>query len=243
RLRIAQDVAAFGIWDWDPVADTLHWDRQSFAIFGYPEATDPHEVWGKVHSEEDQERLTYELRRLIAAGGTSGEDRIRALWPDGTIHDILSTYVILRDDTGKAVRVLGVNRDVTSEVEEERELRDANERLAAALEGGSFGTFEHVFGVGALNWNAVNYEMHGIDPSITDPEKLFAAWKEVVGDDYPIIEQAVAALPVDKTSLTYDFGVRLQSTGEKRRIRTSIFIERSKQGHPLRLVGVSRRLD
>ncbi len=243
RLRIAQEVAAFGIWDWNPITDTLHWDRQSFAIFGHPEATDALEVWGKVHSEEEQERLTYELRRLIAAGGTTGEDRIRALWPDGTIHEILSTYIILRDESDKAVRVLGVNRDVTSEVEEERELRDANERLAAALEGGNFGTFEHVFGVGALNWNAVNYELHGIDPSITEPARLFAAWKDLVGEDYPAIEQAVAALPVDKTSITYDFHVRLRQTGEERLIRSSVFVERNRQGHPLRLVGVSRRLD
>ncbi len=243
RLRIAQEVAEIGIWDWDPIEDTLHWDRQSFAIFGYPEATDPQEVWGKVHSEEEQERLTYELRRLIAAGGTSGQDRIRAKWPDGTIHDILSTYVILRDENGRANRVLGINRDVTSEMEEEREMRDANERLAAALEGGNFGIFEHVFGVGALNWNAVNYEIHGIDPSITDPEKLFAAWKEAAGDDYLIIVQTLAALPVEKTSLTYDFSITVPRTGERRRIRSSVFIERNAQGHPLRLVGVSRRLD
>jgi PAS domain S-box-containing protein len=243
RLRIAQDVAAFGIWDWDPMTDTLHWDRQSFALFGHPDATDPHEVWRKVLSEEDREQLAYELRRLIAAGGKSGEDRIRARWPDGTMHEILSTYVIVRHESGTVVRVLGVNRDITSEVEEEHALRDANERLAAALEGGNFGTFEHVFGVGARNWNAVNYEMYGIDPSITDPEQLFAAWKELVGDEYAIIEQAVATLPIGKTSLTYDFGVRIPATGEKRRIRTSVFIERNKQGHPLRLVGVSRRLD
>lgn len=122
RLRIAQDVAEFGIWDWEPAKDALHWDRQSFALFGYPNATDPQEVWAKVQSEEEQERLTYELRRLIAAGGTSGQDHIRARWPDGTIHNILSTYVIIRDARGEAVRVLGVNRDVTVELEEDREL-------------------------------------------------------------------------------------------------------------------------
>jgi len=242
RLRIAQEVSAFGIWDWDPITDNLHWDHQSFALFGHPDATDPHEVWGKVHSEAEQERLTYILRRLIAAGGKSGEDRIRAHWPDGTIHEISSTYVIMRNESAKAVRVLGVNRDVTSELEEERELRNANERLAAVLKGGDFGTFEHVFGVGAINWNAANYEMHGIDPSITDPESLFAAWKEVVGDDYPMIEQAMAALPLDQASLTYDFGVHLRQTGEKHRIRSNVFVERNRQGHPLRLVGISRRL-
>jgi PAS domain S-box-containing protein len=243
RLRIAQDVAEFGIWDWDPINDTLHWDRNSFAMFGRPDATDAKEVWASVLSEAERESLTYELKRLIAAGGTNGQDRLRVNWPDGTEHNLLSTYVILRDASGKANRVIGVNRDVTTELEEERELRNANERLTAALEGGNFGTFEHVFGIGALNWNAANYEISGIDPAITDPDDLFRAWRDAVGDGYAQIEQAVASLPVSQNSVTYDFAVRVPATGEKRRIRSSVFIERNTQGHPTRLVGISRRID
>jgi PAS domain S-box-containing protein len=243
RLRIAQDVAEFGIWDWNPVKDTLHWDRQSFALFGYPDATDPKEVWGKVNSEEEQERLTYELKRLIANGGTSGQDRLRVQWPNGSIHDILSTYVITHDEEGRNTRVVGINRDVTTELEEERELRSAQERLAAALEGGSFGTFEHLFGVGALNWNAANYELHGIDPDITDPEELFQAWKAVAGPEYAALEQRISGLPVNKNVITYIFSITVPGTGEKRRINSSVFVERNKKGHPLRLVGISRRLD
>ena len=243
RLRIAQDVIEFGIWDWDPVADTLFWDRNSFAMFGHPDASDPQEVWKVIQSEEDQERLTYELKRLVAAGGKSGQDRLNARWPDGSVHEILSTYVIIRDAQGKAVRVLGVNRDVTEELGEEREFRSAQERLAAALEGGSFGTFEHVFGVGALNWNAANYEIYEIDPGITDPAELFQAWKAVVGPEYAALEQKISGLPVSKNVITYIFSITVPKTGEKRRISSSVFVERNKKGHPLRLVGISRRLD
>ena len=243
RLRIAQEVLEFGIWDWDPVVDTLFWDRNSFAMFGYPDATDPQEVWKVVHSEEDQERLTHELKRLVTAGGKSGQDRLHARWPDGSVHEILSTYIIIRDAQGKAVRVLGVNRDVTTELEEELEFRSAQERLAAALEGGSFGTFEHVFGVGALNWNAANYEIYEIDPGITDPDELFQAWKAVVGPEYAALEQKISGVPVSKNVITYIFSITVPGTGEKRRISSSVFVERNKKGHPLRLVGISRRLD
>lgn len=243
RLRIAQDVAEFGIWDWDPINDTLHWDRNSFAMFGRPDASDAKEVWASVLSEPERESLTYELKRLIAAGGTNGQDRLRVNWPDGTEHNLLSTYVILRDASGKANRVIGVNRDVTTELEEERELRNANERLTAALEGGNFGTFEHVFGIGALNWNTANYELNGINPAITDPDELFRAWRDALGNDYAPIEQTIASLPVRQNSVTYDFEIRVPGTGEKRRIRSSVFIERSSQGHPTRLVGIARQLD
>jgi PAS domain S-box-containing protein len=242
RLRIAQDVAAFGIWEWDPVRDILQWDRQSFALFGYPEATDPGEVWAKVHSEEEQERLTYQLKRLISAGGMSGQDRIRARWPDGTVHDILSTYVILRDETGRATRVLGINRDITSDLEEERELHLAKERLAAALEGGQFGTFEHVIGLGDINWSPANYEINGIDPSVTDPAELFELWKQGAGSFFPELMARINSLPVGENHLSYEFTAR-PAGHEPRRVRSSVFIERSKHGHPVRLVGITRRLD
>ncbi len=242
RLRIAQDVAEFGIWDWDPLNNTLHWDRQSFALFGHPDATDAHEVWSKIHSEETQEQLTYEIERLIAEGGQSGQDRIHAQWPDGTNHEVLSTYIIMRDEAGKAVRVLGVNRDITAEVEEERELRNANERLAVVLEGGQFGTFEHIIGLGDVNWSAANYEINGIDPSITDPDKLFAVWKQGAGSFFPELMARMEALPVDENHLTYEFTARPPGR-EPRRVRTSVFIERNKQGHPVRLVGITRRVD
>jgi PAS domain-containing protein len=212
-------------------------------MFGHPDATDAKEVWASVLSEAEREGLTYELKRLIAAGGTNGQDRLRVNWPDGTEHNLLSIYVILRDASGEANRVIGVNRDVTTELEHERELRNANERLTAALEGGNFGTFEHVFGIGALNWNTANYELNGINPAITDPDELFRAWRDAVGDDYAPIEQTIASLPVSQNSVTYDFEIRVPGTGEKRRIRSSVFIERSSQGHPTRLVGIARQLD
>ena len=242
RLRIAQDVAEFGIWDWDPVKDTLLWDRQSFALFGHPEATDPHAVWSKVHSEAEQERLTYGINRLIAAGLTSGQDLIRARWPDGTVHAISSTYLVMRDPSGRATRVLGVNRDITAELMEKRDLRDAKERLTAVLEGGDFGTFEHVTGVGNTGWNPTNYEIHGVDPSVTDPAELFAIWKEGVGDFFPELLARMDAMPVDRQHMTYEFTFRPR--GKKPRlIRSSIFVERNGHGHPSRLVGLTRRIE
>ena len=241
-MRIAQDVVGLGIWDWDPVADTLFWDENSLAFFGHPGASDPKKVWESALSEEERLRLTYELKRLIAAGGANGQDRLCVRWPDGTEHDILSTYVILRDASGIANRVIGVNRDVTAELEQERDLRLAQERLNAALEGGKFGTFEHIIGVGDVNWSPANYEINGIDPSITEPPELFAAWKATTGEFFAELMTRMDALPITENHYSYEFDIR-PAGQERRRVRVNIFIERNKHGHPARLVGVTRRLD
>jgi len=242
RLQIAQAVAEFGIWDWDPANGTLYWDRASFALFGHPDATDPKKVWSAVHSEEEQERLTYGLSRLIETGGKTGQDRIRATWPDGSTHEILSTYIIQRDGSGRATRVLGINRDITAELDEERELTSTRERLAVALEGGELGTWEHIFGLGAVNWNAANYELYGIDPAVKDPADLFRRWKDIIGAEFASIERALADLPVDRHTAAYNIAFRPAGSAEERKVRSSIYIERNSHGHPVRLVGVTRRL-
>ena len=242
RLQIAQDVMGLGIWDWDPFADTLFWDKNSFAMFGYADETNPKEVWTAALGEEERERLTYELLQLMAAGGANGQDRLRIHWPDGTEHNVLSTYVILRDKSGKATRVIGVNRDVTAELEGERELRNARERLTAALEGGEYGTFEHIMGHGDVNWSAANYEINGIDPSVTDPAELFKVWKQSAGEFFPQLVARLSALPTSQQHINYEFTSRPPDK-EPRRVGTSAFIERNKHGHPTRLVGITRRID
>jgi hypothetical protein len=121
-------------------------------------------------------------------------------------------------------------------------LRLANERLAAALEGGQFGTFEHVIGLGDINWSPANYEINGIDPSVTDPAGLFACWRSNIGDFFPQLMARISALHVGENHLTYEFTAHPPGR-EPRRVRSSAYIERNKQGHPVRLVGITRRID
>ncbi|MFM8459507.1 MAG: hypothetical protein ACKOB0_11290, partial [Chthoniobacterales bacterium] len=93
------------------------------------------------------------------------------------------------------------------------------------------------------NWNAANYEIYGIDPHVTDPDELFRAWKAVAGSEYTALERKISGLPVRENTITYNFGITVPGTGEKRRISSSVFVERNQAGHPVRLVGISRRLD
>jgi len=242
RLKLATDIAEVGLWDWEPESDALAWDKQTFAMYGYPDEVSPQAAWAKSVSPEEGERLTYELRRFIAKGGTSGQQSLMAAWPDGTTHHILSTYVVVRNSEGKCLRIFGVNRDITQELETERDLLNSKERLLATLEGGDFGIFEHVIGVGDINWSPSNYKINGIDPSITDPHELFIAWKEGTGDFFSELMCSLSELPVTQTTYTYEF-IANPPGGEVRRIRTNIFIERDNHGHPVHLVGISRRLD
>jgi hypothetical protein len=54
--------------------------------------------------------------------------------------------------------------------------------------------------------------------------------------------QRMSSLPITENHLTYEFTAH-PAGQESRRVRASVFIERNKQGHPTRLVGITRRAD
>lgn len=238
RFKIAQEAANLGVWDWDPKTDHLYWDAKSFALFGHRGGTDADAVWAEAVSAADRARLADELHALIASGAREGTDHIRITWPDGSIHEILSKYSVLRNSEGSAVRVIGISSDITEQVLAERDLADAKERLTAALDGANFGTFEHVFGVGASNWNAANYEINGIDPAITEPQALFEAWKNAVGESFGEIEKKFAEISPEQQTVTYEFTSRPPGL-PPRRVRASAFLQRDSGGRIARIVGVS----
>ena len=241
RQRIAAESAGLGVWDWNPRTDKLTWDRRSFAIFGHPDGTDEEAVWQATISPEERDALTRKMKSLVAGAETSGSDSITLRWPDGQIRSVISNYSVIRNAEGEAVAVIGINRDVTAEEQRERNLRDANKRLTAALEGGQFGTFEHVIGVGDINWSPSNYKINGINPSITDPARLFEAWKHASGEFFPQLMARMNALPVSENHLTYEYTAH-PAGREPRRVRTFSYIDRDAAGNPVRLVGITQRI-
>ncbi|WP_372972923.1 PAS domain-containing protein [Marinobacter sp.] len=123
RLRIAQKYSGIGTWEWNIETGDLYWTEQIPVLFGYPEGaleTSYENFMAAVHPE-DRASVEQAIRNTIE------EDRPyriehRVVWPDDTIRWLLETGDITRDETGRAVRMLGVVQDVT-------EMREADLRL------------------------------------------------------------------------------------------------------------------
>lgn len=241
-LSIAAEVADAGVWVIEPNTCRNEWSRQAFAIHGDPDGQNAAETYARAVPPEERERSDAYLRQVIESGESSGQNEMDIVWPDGSVHRIASNFRVIRHEKKAPAVVVGIHRDITGFIRREQELRDANRRIAAALDSSEFGTFEHLYGVGSLNWNTTNYKLHGLDPSIKDPDLLFKAWKNIVGDDVRRLEDAVNNLPGNESSCSYEYDLQLPATGEAHRIRASVFIERGKDGSPVRLVGVNHRV-
>jgi PAS domain S-box-containing protein len=131
RLQLATRAAGIGTWEWNVVDDVLEWDATMYALYGLERAkfASAHEAWQRCLHPEDAESAAQQLLRGLAA--ESGiETSFRVLGDDGALRHIRAVASVERDATGRVLRVLGANWDVSAQVVSERALLDKNEKLA-----------------------------------------------------------------------------------------------------------------
>lgn len=137
RLKLATAAAHMGVWDWNLQYNILVWDDKVFEIYGVaPDAAaDTKMLWEQAIHTEDRVEV---IEKLDAALKTADfyEAAYRIVRPDATVRSIKSTAAILRDD-GIAVRIIGVDIDVTERLAMEQQISQAQKMEAIGrLAGG-----------------------------------------------------------------------------------------------------------
>ncbi|MYM75770.1 response regulator [Duganella sp. FT134W] len=124
RLQIASSAAAIGIWDWNIANRQMVWDEQMYRLHGMEgrKLDDPFEAWRKMVHPDDV--MPTEMLLQQALNGTAEFDiEYRLIWADGTVHYMKADAMTFRDTDGHAMRMVGVNYDVTDSRMAEQELR------------------------------------------------------------------------------------------------------------------------
>ena len=140
RLSLAARATNDAIWDWDLVADSIHWNEAVQTLFGYaPEQVAPTGAWWKEHVHpEDRERVVHGIHAVIDGDGEHWSEEYRFLRADGSYADVLDRGFMLRDTAGRPKRMIGAMLDLTERKRFEAELvaaRDAAEAAKEAAEG------------------------------------------------------------------------------------------------------------
>ena len=117
RFKMAMKATNEMIWEWDIATDSVIRSKGYKKIFGYDtnEATSVHSFWITKVTPEDQIRIKESLNQAIedpTAKKWKLEYRIRKA--DGKIAFVIDRGYILRDSTGKAIRIVGAVLDVTN---------------------------------------------------------------------------------------------------------------------------------
>jgi diguanylate cyclase (GGDEF)-like protein/PAS domain S-box-containing protein len=119
-VRATNDV----IWDWDLVTDEIWWNENFTKVFGYERDAVDRTVqsWYQGIHPDDQGRVIAGVHRVIGAGGENWSDEYRFRRMDGGYLHVLDRGHVIRDASGRAVRMIGAMADISSRKEAEERI-------------------------------------------------------------------------------------------------------------------------
>jgi PAS domain S-box-containing protein len=127
RLQLATQIAGVGIWERDLDSGEVIWEEQMYRLRGLQpdDPRTPREIDEQlVPPEALAERRARIQRHLQDLEPYAYEFELR--WPDGSVHWLASTGRAVHDDSGRPVRMVGLNWDVTQRRRAEAAQRDAD---------------------------------------------------------------------------------------------------------------------
>ena len=128
RLLLASRAGGVGIWDYDVVNNKLIWDDQMYRLYGITpdNFSGAYEAWQTGLHPEDKQRGDNEIKMALG-GEKEFNTEFRVLWPDGTIRNIRALAIVQRDSSGKPLRMIGTNWDITDSKRAEKAVKEAAE--------------------------------------------------------------------------------------------------------------------
>jgi PAS domain S-box-containing protein len=130
RLRLAQSVAPLGIWELDLPTNASVTSPECFALYGL-RPDHPQLSWQeglKLVHPDDREWLERAMRQSVAETHFWDTEH-RVVWPDGSVHWLLAKGRVFLDDSGRPVRLAGVNLDITERKQAQAALYESEERF------------------------------------------------------------------------------------------------------------------
>ncbi|WP_269237067.1 PAS domain-containing sensor histidine kinase [Flavobacterium flavigenum] len=113
------------IWDWRIQEDYITWNKGIETVFGYKhEDVGVTSKWwfDKIHPE-DSIRMSVKLYSFIEQKTEKWQDQYRFRCADGNYKYVLDRGFLLKDENGKAIRMIGAIQDITKQKEEEQRLK------------------------------------------------------------------------------------------------------------------------
>jgi len=125
RYDIVAKATSDTIWDWKIQEDKLYWNKGIKGIFGYNEdqVGDSSKWWFDNIHPEDSIKMSIKLYSFIEQKTENWQDEYRFKCADNSYKYVLDRGFLLKDENGKAVRMIGAIQDVTKQKEEELRLK------------------------------------------------------------------------------------------------------------------------
>ena len=130
RLAVAESAARLGVWEADLDTNITAFFGDYTTLYGLRNDHPPlsHKEWIALVHPADRDRVESQLTESVEQRRFFDAE-FRVVWPDGSVHWLLGKGTVLLDDTGRPIRMAGVNLDITARKQAEADLRESEERF------------------------------------------------------------------------------------------------------------------
>ena len=186
RFRNVARATTDAVWDWDLIEGTLWWNEGIQTLFGHLRAgLEPGiESWTTRIHPEDRVRAEGSLRAAVAGHGERWNAEYRFARADGSHALVLDRGFVMRDESGRAVRMLGGISDLSAQREAEQRLQ----RQAALLDAARDAIVVHDLEHRIVYWNRGAERLFGWDAG----QALGRRVPELLQEDENLAAQAQA---------------------------------------------------
>ena len=125
RYDIVAKATSDTIWDWKIQDDYFVWNKGIEQVFGYSKeevGTDSKWWFDRIHPE-DTLKMSVKLYSFLEQKTERWQDEYRFQCADGTYKFVYDRGFLVKDETGKSIRMIGAIQDITKQKEEEHRLK------------------------------------------------------------------------------------------------------------------------
>ncbi|MFZ4437109.1 MAG: PAS domain S-box protein [Syntrophales bacterium] len=135
RLNLATASAKAGVWDWNIKTNEMIWDDRMLELYGFTPENFPGgiEAWERGLHPDDSSKAIEDCQAALR-GEQNFDTEFRVRHPNGTILYIKANGLVLRDEQGNPLRMIGLNTDITDRKRAEEEQRETESRFRAFVE-------------------------------------------------------------------------------------------------------------
>ncbi|PWJ94891.1 PAS domain S-box-containing protein/diguanylate cyclase (GGDEF)-like protein [Mesorhizobium loti] len=193
----ALERAHLGVWDWDLATGDCFYSATWARMLGYDEGelANASDLWLQLTHPDDRERALASGDRHIAGRTDAIETELRLKHKQGHWVWVLDRGgIVERDASGKPLRLMGVQTDITKQKAAEAELEQVNVRFRLALAASGTGIWHYDIATNKSYWDSRTRDIFGL---VADTDEVTAdLWHTFLHpDDREVTEQAHLPTP------------------------------------------------